>query len=62
MISRHRLLNIGWINNKVLLYSTGDYMHSFLIMGKNMEQNTCILSHFAAQQKLTQNCKSTVLQ
>ena len=24
--SRCKLLNIGWINNKVLLYSTGDYM------------------------------------
>ena len=25
-ISRHKLLYIGWINNKVLLYSTGNYI------------------------------------
>ena len=25
-ISRCKLLYIGWINNKVLLYSTGDYI------------------------------------
>ena len=25
-ISRRKLLNIGWINNKVLLYSTGNYV------------------------------------
>ena len=26
-ISRCKLLYIGWINNKVLLYSTGNYIH-----------------------------------
>ena len=26
-ISRGKLLHIGWINNKVLLYSTGNYSH-----------------------------------
>ena len=25
-VSRHTLLSIGWINNKVLLYSTGIYI------------------------------------
>ena len=25
-VSRCKLLYIGWINNKVLLYSTGDYI------------------------------------
>ena len=25
-ISRHKLLYIGWINNKVLLYSRGNYI------------------------------------
>ena len=27
-ISRGKLLYVGWINNKVLLYSTGNYIHS----------------------------------
>ena len=26
-ISRYKLVDLGWINNKVLLYSTGDYIH-----------------------------------
>ena len=26
-ISRCKLIYIDWINNKVLLYSTGDYIH-----------------------------------
>ena len=26
-ISRHKLLYIGWVNNKVLLYSSGNYIH-----------------------------------
>ena len=29
-ISRCKLLYIEWINNKVLLYSTGNYMFNFL--------------------------------
>ena len=27
-VGRCKLLYIGWINNKVLLYSTGNYIHS----------------------------------
>ena len=27
-ISRYKLLHIGWMNNKVLLYSTGNYIQS----------------------------------
>ena len=30
-ISRCKLLYIGWINNKVLLYSTGNYVQYTLI-------------------------------
>ena len=26
-ISRYKILCLGWINNKVLLYSTGNYIH-----------------------------------
>ena len=30
-ISRYKLVNVGWINNKVLLYSTGKYMQYSVI-------------------------------
>ena len=30
-ISRYKLLYIGWINNKVLLYSTGNYVQYSVI-------------------------------
>jgi len=30
-VRRSKLLNIEWINNKVLLYSTGNYIQYFLI-------------------------------
>ena len=33
-ISRCKLLYIGWINNKVLLYSTGNYIQ-YLVMNPN---------------------------
>ena len=57
-VSRCRLLHIGWIN-KVLLYSTGNYIQCPVIKhnGKNMKKNVCVcvykLNHFAVQQKLT---------
>ena len=39
-ISRCRLLHIGWINNKVLLYSTGNYIQYLMINhnGKEYEK------------------------
>ena len=62
-ISRWKLLYREWINNKVLLYSTGNSTQypEINIMGKNMKKNVfiCIIS---VQQKLTQHCKSTTLQ
>ena len=30
-ISRYKLVSIGWINNKVLLYSTGNYIQHPMI-------------------------------
>ena len=30
-VSRCKLVHIGWINNKVLLYSTGNYIQSPVI-------------------------------
>ena len=40
-INRCKLLYIKWINNKVLLYSTRNYLISYdkAIMGKNMRKN-----------------------
>ena len=74
-ISRCKLVDIGWINNKVLLYSTG-YDIQYSVINHNEKEcgkdvYVCIymcvyiyiyLNHFAIQQKLTQHCKSTILQ
>ena len=30
-VSRYKLLSIGWINSKVLLYSTGNYIQYAMI-------------------------------
>ena len=79
-VSRCKLLYIEWINNKVLLYSTDNYIQypMIIIMEKNIleKQNMCVcvcvcvckiyihvkLNHFAAQEKLTEKCKSPILQ
>ena len=37
-ISRCKLLHIGWINNKVLLYSTGNYVQ-YLMINHNGKEN-----------------------
>ena len=36
-ISRYKLLYIGWINNKFLLYSTGNYIQYPVINHKRKE-------------------------
>ena len=64
--SRRKLLYIEWIDNKGLLYSTGNYIQHPVINynKKNMKKNVYIYiynNHCAAQQKLT-HCKSTILQ
>ena len=64
-ISRCKLLYIEWINNKVLLCSTGNYIQYPVINHNGKEYKKCIyvyLNQFAVQQKLTQHCKSTILQ
>ena len=60
-ISRYRLLYIELINNKVLVYSTANYIQYPVINqnGKEYEKEYS-LNHFAVQQKLTQHCKSTM--
>ena len=78
-VSRYKLLYTEWINNKVLLYTTENYIQypMIIIMEKNIleKQNMCLcvciyrykiyihvkLNHFAAQEKLTQHCKSPIL-
>ena len=59
-------LYIGRINNKVLLYSTGNY-NQYSVVNHNRKEYEkeyiCILlNHFAVHQKRTQHCKSTILQ
>ena len=67
-ISRCKLLHIEWINNKVLLYSTGNYIQYPVINHNGNEyKKECIYiymynCHFTVQQKLTQHCKLTILQ
>ena len=65
-ISRCKLLYIEWINNNVLLYSTGNYILYPVINhnGKEYEKEYIYvyLSHFVVQQKLTQHCNSTIFQ
>ena len=60
-ISRCKLVYIGWINNKVLLYSTGNYIQYPVINHNTKEYEKeyvyVKLNHFAVQQKLTQHCK-----
>ena len=56
-VSRCKLLCIEWINNKVLLYSTGNYIQYSVIYIYIYK-----LNHSVVQQKLTQHYKSTILQ
>ena len=66
-VNRCKLVYSEWINNKVLLYSTGEYIQ-YPVLNHNGRQykKECIynvqLNHFAVQQKLTQYCKSSIFQ
>ena len=51
-ISRCKLVCIGWINNKVLLYSTGNYIQYPVIDHNGKEYIYIKRNHFAVQQKL----------
>jgi len=68
-ISRCRLVYMVWINNKILLCGTGNYIQNPVINHDEEYEKEDIymhihkkMSHFAVQMKLTQHCKSTVLQ
>ena len=71
-IRRCKLLHLEWINNKVLLYSTGSYIQ-FPVINYNRKEyeKVCVcvcvcihiyINHLALQQKLTQHCKSAIVQ
>ena len=54
-ISRCKLLHIAWINNKDLLYSTGNYIQYPVVNhnGKEYEKKyVYIMNHFPMYQKL----------
>ena len=59
--ARLKLLRLEWINNKVLLYSTENYIQYPIINlnGKEYFKKECIyiyICHFALPQKLTHQC------
>ena len=65
-----RLLDTGWLNNKVLLCGPGN-CSQYPVMNHSGEEDekervrVCVymkLNHFALQQKLTQDCELTILQ
>ena len=65
--TRCRPLHLQWIDNKVLLYNTEYYIQSAGINqnGKEYFKKECIYvfnSHFAVEQRLAQDCKSTIPQ
>ena len=64
-VSRCKLLYIESINNKVLLYSTWNYIQYPVINHNRKEYEKYLyikLNYFALQQKLIQHCKFTILQ
>ena len=46
-ISRYKLLYIRWINNEILLHSTGNYIQYLMINhnGKEYKNNVCIYTY-----------------
>ena len=68
-ISRCKLLYIGWINNKVLLYNIENHIQYPVINqnGKKYEKEcvyvcVCMNVYLNVQKKLRQHCKSTIPQ
>ena len=59
-ISRCKLLYIGWINNKVLLYSTGNCIQYPVINYNGKGYKKEYMYMFAVQQTLTQPRVSTI--
>ena len=61
-IRRCKLVYVEWINNKVLLYSTENYIQYPVINYNGKEYIYVYLNHFAVHLKLTQHYKLTILQ
>ena len=68
-VSRRKQWHLEWINNKFLLYSTGNHVQSpgMNHKEKNIEKeglyvHKVYMSHSAVQQRLTQHCVSTIIQ
>ena len=63
VISRGKLLYIGWTNNKAYCIAQGTKYIQYSMTNHNEKEYIYIyLSHFDIQKKLTQHCKSTILQ
>ena len=65
-LSRFKLVFIGWINNKVLLYSTGNYIQYLVINsnGKEYEKEyiyICITESLCCTAEINTTFKSTIL-
>ena len=67
-VSRCKLLRLEWTNNKVLLYSTGNYIQSPEINHNGKEylkkKNVymCITESLCCTAEIGTNCKSTIFQ
>ena len=53
--------HLEWMNNKVLIYSTGNYIQ-YPVINHNGKEYEKYMNHFAVHEKLTQHCKSTLLE
>ena len=60
-MNRYTPLYIKLINKKKLLYSTGKYIH-YLVITYNGKDSEKELNHLTVHLKLTQYCKSTIVQ
>ena len=61
-VSRHKLLYIEWINKKVLLHSTGNYIQYSKINHNVKEYIIYITELLCCIPEFTQHYKSTILQ
>ena len=65
-LRRCKLLNTEWINNKVLFYSTGNYIQYHMIDndGKDIfkKEYLCITESLCCRAEISKHCKSTKFQ
>ena len=54
-LCRGKRLHPGWINNKILLYSTRNYIQ-YPVMKANGKEYVCITESLCCRAKLTQDC------